>query len=195
MRASERILLAAAAALALAAPAGAQAPAAPAANVPAEAAPASAAALPETDVYHREVFRYQTGGRPDPFRPLLTGEDMGVRAQDLQLVSIVHSSNARASMAVFTLPNDPQRVRLRVGQRLGAVTVVAIHPRRVDLREDALGVSRVYTLELQRARRPVATEGGAAAPPTQPAAQPPAPVQGPADRARQAQPGQTPIRP
>lgn len=191
MRAPDRILLTAAAALALASPLGAQAPAAPAAAPPA-AAPAAAvggAVLPETDVYRREVFRYQTGGRPDPFRPLLDGEDMGVRAQDLQLVGIIHSSNPRASVAVFTLPNDDQRVRLRVGQRLGTVTVVSIQPRRVDLREDALGVSRAYTLELQRTRRPVATGDGGAAQ-SAPAA---APAQGPADRARQA--GQTPPRP
>lgn len=190
MRASERILLAVAA-LALAAPLGAQAPAArPAANAPApaEAAPGTAV-LPETDLYRREVFRYQAGGRPDPFRPLLTGDDMGVRVQDLRLVGIVYSSNPRASMAVFTLPTDSTRVRLRPGQRLGAVTVVAVHPRRVDVREDALGVSRVYSLELQRSRRPVASEGSA--PPVIPAA----PVQGAADRARQAQPGQTPTRP
>lgn len=187
MRAPERILLHAAAALALAAPLGAQA--APAAPPPAGAAPAPGVVLDEADVYRREVFRYQAGGRPDPFRPLLNGEDMGVRAQDLQLVGIIHSSNPRASVAVFTLPNSDERLRLRVGQRLGAVTVVSIQPRRVDLREDALGVSRVYTLELQRARRPVATDGGAAAQ----AAPPPAPVQGPADRARQA--GQTTTRP
>ena len=182
MRASERILLAAA--LVLAAPLGAQQPAA---NAPAEAA----AVLPETDVYRREVFRYQAGGRPDPFRPLLEGDDMGVRVQDLTLVGIIHSSNPRASVAVFTLPGQG-RVRLRPGQRLGAVTVVGIQPRRVDVREDALGVSRAYSLELQRARRPVATEGqGPAAAPAPPAA----PAQGPADRAREAQPGQTPTRP
>ncbi len=180
MRAPERILLAGAAALALAAPLGAQQPRAarPAANAPAEAtAPAPAATLPESDVYRREVFRYQAGGRPDPFRPLLAGDDMGVRVQDLRLIGIIHSSNPRASVAVFTLPSDSARVRLRPGQRLGAVTVVAVHPRRVDVREDALGVSRVYSLELQRTRRPVATQGAAPAapaPPVQPAPAPPA---------------------
>jgi hypothetical protein len=179
MRAPERILLAAAALALLAAPLGAQqpAPARPAANAPAEAA-APGVALPEDDVYRREVFRYQAGGRPDPFRPLLTGDDMGVRVQDLRLIGIIHSSNPRASVAVFTLPGDSARVRLRPGQRLGAVTVLAVHPRRVDVREDALGVSRTYSLELQRTRRPVATEGApAAAPaPAQPApAQPAAP--------------------
>ena len=175
MRAPERLLLSAAAALALAAPLAAQRPAArPAANAPAApapAAPASEPALPEGEVYRREVFQYQAGGRPDPFAPLLSGDDMGVRVQDLRLVSIVHSSSPRASVAVFTLPSDStQRVRLRVGERLGAVTVTAIHPRRVDVREDALGVSRAYSLELQRTRRPVST----GTPPAQaPAQQPP----------------------
>lgn len=182
MRAPERILTLVAA-LALAAPLGAQQPGAvPAANAPAAAAPAAAPAvgLPETDVYRREVFRYQAGGRPDPFRPLLSGDDMGVRVQDLRLVGIIHSSNPRASVAVFTLPTDSTRLRLRTGQRLGAVTVVAIHPRRVDVREDALGVSRVYSLELQRTRRPVATQGAPA--PAGPAPAQPAPAQPAAPR-------------
>lgn len=166
MRAPERTLIAAA--LLLAAPLGAQAaPARPAANAAPEAP--AAPALPEADVYRREVFQYQSGGRPDPFRPLLTGDDMGVRVQDLRLVGIIHSSNPRASVAVFTLPTDSTRLRLRVGQRLGAVTVVGIHPRRVDVREEALGVSRTYSLELQRGRRPQATAGSPPPAPAQPA--------------------------
>jgi hypothetical protein len=158
MRASERILALAAAALLLSAPLVTQ-------------APAPAVALDEADVYRREVFVYQPGGRPDPFRPLLSGEDMGVKVQDLRLVGIIYSSNPRSSVAVFTLPTDSTRQRLRVGQRLGAVTVVAIHPRRVDLREEALGVSRTYSLELQRSRRP---ETGQIAPPPVPSQPAPA---------------------
>lgn len=144
MRAPERWMLLAAA---LAAAAGVAAQAAPVAS------------LPEAEVYRREVFRYQAGGRPDPFQPLVGSDEMVVRAQDLRLVSIIYSSNPRAAMAVFTLPDSARRVRLRVGQRLGAVTVTAIRPRSVDLREDALGVSRMHTLELQRVRTPVPTQG------------------------------------
>jgi hypothetical protein len=174
MRAPERTLLMLAAALLPAAPLAAQAAAArPAAN-PAAEAPAT---LPEADVYRREVFQYQAGGRPDPFRPLLSGDDMGVRVQDLRLVGIIASPNPRTSVAVFTLPTDSSRLRLRVGQRLGAVTVTAIHPRRVDLREDALGVSRTYSLELQRTPRPPATPGRPApAPAPAQAAPQPAPA-------------------
>ena len=147
MRAPERLMLAAA--VVLAAALGAQAaPDAP-----------SGPSLPEDEVYRREVFRYQATGRPDPFQPLLGSDEMVVRAQDLRLVSIIYSANPRAALAVFTLPDSTQRVRLRVGQRLGSVTVLAIRPRSVDLREDALGSSRVHTLELQRVRNPVPTQG------------------------------------
>lgn len=168
MRAPERTLLAAAAALALAAPLGAQASAA-AAPPPAEAS------LPDTEIYRREVFRYQAGGRPDPFQPLLSGDELGVRVQDLRLVGIIHTGNPRTSVATFTQAADStQRIRLRVGQRVGSVTLLSIQPRRVDVREDEIGVSRVYSLELQRPRRGVSTPEGAPPPPQQPQQQQPA---------------------
>jgi hypothetical protein len=172
MRAPERTLPALLAlALAAGGPAGAQAAAARPAAAPAPAA----ATLPEGEVYRREVFRYPAaGGRPDPFQPLLRGEEIGVRVQDLKLVGIVYSGDPRASVATFTLPDSAQRVRLRVGQRLGSVTVLSIQPRRVDVREDEMGVSRVYQLELQRAPRPGAAGGQA------PAAPPPVAVPTPA---------------
>lgn len=163
MHAPERVLVAAAAALVLGAALAAQ-----------DAPPAEAplGGLAEADLYHREVFRYQGGGRPDPFQPLLSGDEIGVRAQDLTLEGIVYSSSPGASVAIFTLPGDAGRVRLRTGQRTGSVTVVAIHPRRVDVREDQFGVSRAYSLEMQR-RGPAATEGGTRAPAQAPAAAPP----------------------
>ncbi|HEX5870064.1 MAG TPA: hypothetical protein VFY65_06605 [Longimicrobium sp.] len=174
MRAPERTLLTLAAVALSAAAAPAQAaPARPAATAPAAAA-APEASLPEAEVYRREVFQYPgAGGRPDPFQPLLSGEEMGVRVQDLKLVSVIYSGTPGASIATFTLPDSTQRVRLRVGQRLGSVTVVRIQPRRVDVREDEMGVSRVYSLELERPRRGVTTPGQpAAAPPVAPAAAP-----------------------
>ncbi len=169
MRAPERTPLAALAltlALGLAAPSAMDAQAA--AARPAAAAVPAEPALPEAEVYRREVFRYPAGGRPDPFQPLLGSEEMGVRVQDLRLVGIVYSGDPRASVATFTLPDSAQRVRLRVGQRLGSVTVLAIQPRRVDLREDEMGVSRVYQLPLERAR-PGVTGGPPAPAPAQPA--------------------------
>lgn len=171
MHAPERTLAAALTALVLGAALAAQS---------APPAEAGGDGLAERDVYRREVFRYQAGGRIDPFQPLLRGDDIGVRVQDLSLEGIVYSSSPGASTAIFTLPGAAGRVRLRTGQRVGSVTVTAIHPRRVEVREDQFGVSRPYSLELQR-RGPAASEGGAAPPP--PAqAPPPAPAPAPAVR-------------
>jgi hypothetical protein len=130
--------------------------------------------LSEADVYRREVFRYQVGGRPDPFQPLISGDDIGVRAQDLVLEGIIYSSSPGASVAIFALPSGGGRARLRVGQRIGSVTVMAIHPRRVDLREDQFGVARIHTVELQR-RGADAREGNGSAPPSTVEAAPAAP--------------------
>lgn len=170
-RAPERAFRAALAALVL----GAAGVAAQQAAVPGDST--AAVSLPEAEVYRREVFRYPAAGRPDPFLPLLSGDDMGVRAQDLRLLGIVYSSDPRQSVAVFALPDSTQRVRLRVGQRLGAITVVGIFPRRVDVREEEMGVSRVYSMEVPRAGRPAPPPTSAPAPaaPAQ-AAPPPAPA-------------------
>ena len=160
MRAPERTLLTLAAVLMATTAAAQAAPARPASAPAGAVAPPAEAALPEAEVYRREVFRYPgAGGRPDPFQPLLSGEEMGVRVQDLRLVGVIYSGNPGTSVATFVLPDTTQRVRLRAGQRLGSVTVVRIHPRRVELREDEMGVSRMYTLELERSRRGVTTPG------------------------------------
>jgi hypothetical protein len=139
--------------IALAAPAAAQPP----------AAPADTSTL-RTEPYRREAFRYQRGGRPDPFQPLLAAADLGYRVEDLRLTSIVYSPNPRQSIAVFAVADSTGRYRLRTGQRLGSITVVAIYPRRVDVRVDDFGISRTQSLQLQRAgRTPIAPAGPAPA--------------------------------
>ena len=150
----------AAAAVVAAPPAGA---AAGQAAAPAAAAPS--ATLPAGDVYRREVFRYQRGGRPDPFQALLTAADLGFRVEDLRLTAIIYSPDARRSVAVFAEGDSARRYRLHQGQRLGTMTVTRIWPQRVDVRVDEFGGSRLQTILLQRTQRQqAATE----------AAQPPA---------------------
>jgi len=175
--------LALAALAAAPAPAPAQAPA-PAAGRPAAlAAPApAAAALPAADVYRREVFRYQRGGRPDPFLPLLTAAELGFRVEDLRLTAIIYSPAGR-SVAVFAAGDSARRYRLRQGQRLGTMTVTRIFPQRVDVRVDEFGGSRMQSVPLVRAQRiqdAAQAADGAAAPQGQqvpvtiaPAPQPP----------------------
>lgn len=118
-------------------------------------------------VYRREVFTYSGRGRPDPFRPLLGAEDLGVRVEDLRLTSVIYNPNPAQSIAVF-IGADSSRMRLRVGQRTGNITVTAIYPRRVDLRVDEFGVSRGHSILLKR--QPIEP---------QPATPPPGPQQEP----------------
>jgi hypothetical protein len=134
--------------------------AAPAAAQP--AAPADSAVRP-IEGYRREVFRYQRGGRPDPFQPLLSAADLGYRVEDLRLASIVYSPNPRQSIAVFTVGDSAGRHRLRTGQRLGSITVLAIYPRRVDVQVNDFGVARVQSLTFQRTARTMAPGPGAGA--------------------------------
>jgi hypothetical protein len=194
MRKPNNRSLALAAALALAAPLAAQAPAPAAAGAASSppAADAQLATLPAGDVYRREVFRYQRGGRPDPFQPLLTAAELGFRVEDLRLTAIIYSPDARRSVAVFAEGDSARRYRLHQGQRLGTMTVTRIWPQRVDVRVDEFGGSRLQTVLLQR----VARQEQAAAPDGQaaqqqipvtlaPAAQPPA---GPRVLRRGAQP-------
>jgi hypothetical protein len=132
-----------------AAPAAAQAPAAPPAR---PAALATQAALPASDVYRREVFRYQRGGRPDPFQPLLSAAELGFRVEDLRLTAIIYSPSGR-SVAVFATGDSARRYRLRQGQRLGTMTVLRIMPQRVDVRVDEFGGSRMQSIPLVRTAR------------------------------------------
>jgi hypothetical protein len=102
-------------------------------------------------VYQREIFRYPRSGRPDPFRSLLGAVETGFRAENLVLRGIVHSSDPGASFAVVTEGGSNRAMRLRVGQRLGNVQVVAIYPRRVDLVIQDLRGARRESLVLRQA--------------------------------------------
>lgn len=125
-------------------------------------------------VYRREVFQYPRGARPDPFRSLLSAEELGYRFEDMRLTGVIYSPNSRVSVAVLTEAVSKKRFRLRVGERIGGITVAAIYPKRVDVVVNEFGVVRRETLQL---RRPDPVQEGQgqqeAAPP--PAPQTPAP--------------------
>lgn len=101
-------------------------------------------------VYRREVFAYPAAGRPDPFRSLLNSEEFGLRLEDLVLRGIVYNQDPRQSVAVLSQTGSDRRIRVRVGQRIGGLRIVAIHPRRVDVVVDDFGVARRESLELKR---------------------------------------------
>ncbi|MET0399511.1 MAG: hypothetical protein ABW277_22160 [Longimicrobiaceae bacterium] len=101
-------------------------------------------------VYRREVFQYPRGARPDPFRSLLSTEELGYRFEDMRLTGVIYSPNSRVSVAVLTEAVSKKRFRLKVGERVGGITVAAIYPKRVDVVVNEFGVVRRETLELRR---------------------------------------------
>jgi len=117
------------------------------------AAPAAPAAAQSngTDeiIYRREVFQYQRGVRPDPFRSLLGSVDLGVRIEDLSLRGIVFHENPRESVAILVENGTSRRIRARIGQRIGGITIVGIQPRRVDVVVEDFGVPRRESLYLK----------------------------------------------
>jgi hypothetical protein len=118
--------------------------------------PAAAAAQVAVDSslsYRRELFEYRRAGRSDPFRSLLTGTDLGVRAEDLTLRGIVYSTNPRSSVAVLVRRGVDRPIRARVGDRVGGLQVVAIGPRSVELVIEEFGIARRATVELKSAAK------------------------------------------
>ncbi len=106
--------------------------------------------LPPELEYEREVYTYPRGARPDPFRSLLRDGDLGVRIEDLVLRGIVHHPDPSRSVATLTVEGTNRRIQARVGEVVGPLRVVAIHPDRVEVVVEELGVARRETLSIAR---------------------------------------------
>ena len=117
-------------------------------------------------VFEREVFQYPSFTRPNPFLAL-DGESSGPRFEQLSVIGIMHSQTPSASVAVLSTggvsvaedgtvsPVDGDAYYLRVGQRIGNVTIVEIHPERVVVDVEEFGLMDRRTLVFNSRR-----EGG-----------------------------------
>lgn len=100
-------------------------------------------------IYRREVFQYPRGARPDPFRSLVGTGALGVRIEDVTLRGVVHDPDRRQSVAILVVAGSDRPIRARVGDRVGGMRILAIHPRRVDLLVEEFGVTRRESLHLR----------------------------------------------
>lgn len=117
-------------------------------------------------VFEREVFQYPSFLRANPFMPLDEG-NTGPRFEQLSLIGVMHSDDSSASVAVLSTggvnvaddgtisPVDGDAFYLKVGQRVGNVTIVEIHPERVVVDVEEFGLMDRRTLVFQSRR-----EGG-----------------------------------
>jgi len=130
-------------------PAAAQPAARPTAARPAPQEPAEAVPDTATKIdYRREVFSYQGGSR-DPFESLVTSSDVRPTIADLRLVSVVFDPRGN-SVAIVREANNPRPHRLRRGDQLGRLRVVAIRQYEVVFQVEEFGFERQESLTLSR---------------------------------------------
>jgi hypothetical protein len=104
-----------------------------------------AAAAPRT--IYREVFDYEAGGRRDPFASLLGTGEIRPIINDLRVTSILFDPSG-SSVAVLRDLTSSEQYRVRVGQTIGRLRVVAIRQRSVTFAIEEFGFSRQETLTI-----------------------------------------------
>lgn len=115
-----------------------------------DVSPVLAQSDPDTvTIYRREVFSYPRAGRPDPFRSLLNSAELGLRFEDLSLQGIMYHPDPARSVVVMAQRGSSRRIQARVGERIGAVRILAIGPRTVEVVIEEFGVARRETMELK----------------------------------------------
>lgn len=114
-------------------------------------------------VYEREVFTYPAFARRNPFVPL-EGAQGGVRYEQLSLVGVMYSPDPTASVAIISTggytiqedgtlaPVEGDAYHVKVGQRIGNVTIREIQRDRVvvDVEEFGLTDRRTMTFLSRR---------------------------------------------
>lgn len=103
-------------------------------------------------IFEREVFEYPTFQRRNPFRPL-TGDDAGPRFEGLVLLGVILSTDGVGSVALLGprgAAAGSRNWRVREGDVLGNMRVLAIRQREIVVEVDEFGVRESRVLELRR---------------------------------------------
>ncbi len=107
-------------------------------------------------VFEREVFAYPAFQRRNPFAPI-TAETAGPRFEDLELQMVVLFEGGEGSVATLAVRGAGQQraaartFRVREGQAIGNMRIVAIRLREVVIDVDEFGGRERRVLELRRA--------------------------------------------
>jgi hypothetical protein len=101
--------------------------------------------LPRT--VYREVYDYDAGGRRDPFASLIGTGEIRPIFNDLRVTSILFDPTGR-SVAVLRDLTSKEQYRVRTGQSIGRLRVVAIRPKSVTFAIEEFGYSRQETLTI-----------------------------------------------
>lgn len=110
-------------------------------------APAPKPAVPEV-LINRETYAYPGAGRRDPFLSLMNTEELRPLLGDLKLVAIALDPTGRNSVAVLRDMTTKEQYRVKVGQEIGRMRVVAIHAKNVVFGIEEFGYSRQESLAM-----------------------------------------------
>ena len=115
-------------------------------------------------VFEREVFRYPSFQRRNPFRPLVAGEG-GPRFEQLRLMGVIYDADPASSVAVLgtsavSISEDGQEVSvtdgkswyLKVGQSIGNVRVIEIRREQVVVEVEEFGLTEQKIMQLETRR-------------------------------------------
>ncbi len=111
------------------------------------APPAAAPADDPKLIFDREVFTFPSGGRRDPYTPLVGKNDQGPRFEDLSIRGIIYSPSAES---MVLLSDGKKTYRKHRGEMVGNARVVQISPTRVIFSVDNFGVWREESLEMKK---------------------------------------------
>ncbi len=109
--------------------------------------------------FDRELFVYPGGDRRDPFERLLPGASAGARFEDLRLIGVIHSPNARKSVALVSSTTPTPAAATATGERafrlrqdvvLGDMRVLRVEQEYVIVEIRRFGIGEQRELRLSR---------------------------------------------
>jgi hypothetical protein len=126
--------------------------------------PPPAGQQPTELVFEREVFRYPSFQRRNPFRALVAGEG-GPRFEQLRLMGVLHDADPASSVAVVgtsavSISEDGLNVSvtegqtwyLKVGQSIGNVRIIEIRREQVVVEVEEFGLTEQKIMQLETRR-------------------------------------------
>lgn len=104
--------------------------------------------IPTSVTIERETFDYARTGRRDPYKSLMSSDELRPLLSDLKLTAVAFDSTGAHSVAILRDMNSKQQYMLKVGQQLGRLRVTSIKHKSVVFTIDEFGFNRQETLQM-----------------------------------------------
>lgn len=106
------------------------------------------AVMPSEITVQREVFDYAGNGRRDPYKSLMSTNEVRPLLSDLKLTAVAFDPAGGNSVAILRDSFSKQQYRVRIGQQLGRLRVSGIKEKAVQFTMEEFGFNRTETLPM-----------------------------------------------